>query len=106
MIYGEDGKQLQLQVIGELLGIARIVKPKEVLEDIELEVESRVPNRTAVFPAEKSVRIQIFCTLKTSFFARPTPLIFYSSLDWSKSQIEDGSYRGPPRQTPSKKGAD
>lgn len=106
MIYGEDGKQLQLQVIGELLGIARIVKPKEVLEDIELEVESRVPNRTAVFPAEKSVRIQIFCTLKTSFFARPTPLIFYSSLDWGKSQIEDGSYRGPPRQTPSKKGAD
>ncbi len=73
MIYGEDSGQLQLRLIGEILGIAKLVRPDLPLQDVRLEVESRVPNRTTVFPAEKSIRIQVYSVVRTSFFARPVP---------------------------------
>lgn len=104
MIYGESSEQLQLQRIGELLGIAQAVQADETLDDIKLEVESRVSNRTTVFQSERSVRIQVFRTLKGSFFARPSPLIFYSSSDWGMSKVEDGTYRGPPKSASNSKG--
>ncbi len=104
MIYGESSEQLQLQRIGELLGIAQAVQADETLDDIKLEVESRVSNRTTVFRSERSVRIQVFRTLKGSFFARPSPLIFYSSSDWGMSKVEDGTYRGPPKSASNSKG--
>ena len=106
MIYGEDSGQLQLRLIGEILGIAKIVKPELPLEDVKLEVETRVPNRTTVFPAEKSIRIQVFSVVRTSFFARPVPLIFYSSLDWGGSYQTEDTDRGPPKQKQAEKGVD
>ena len=37
------------------------------------------------------LRIQVFSVSRSSFFARPTPLIFYSGLDWGEANIEDDS---------------
>ncbi len=105
MIYGDDCEKLKLSLIGELLGIAQIVKD-DVPEDLELTVQTRVPDRECALHAGKSLRILVFQTKRSSFFARPTPLIFYSSLDWGKHQIEDGYYRGPPQEKKSRKGAD
>ena len=31
-------------------------------------------------------------------WARPMPLIFYSSLDWGTLEVEAGTYRGPPKK--------
>ena len=96
MIYGDDGEEIKLKLIGEILGIAHAIRPSAALQDIKIEVETRVPKGTAVCKAQKSVRIQVFSVKKTSFFARPTPLIFYSCLDWGDSNTEAGVYRGPP----------
>ena len=106
MIYDEDSSQLQLRLIGEILGIAKLVRPELPLEDVRLEAESRVPNRTPVFPAEKTIRIQVYNVVRTSFFARPVPLIFYSSLDWGGSYHTEDTDRGPPKQIRAEKGDD
>ncbi len=106
MVYGEDITQIQLQRIGELLGIAKTVAPKEAQGDFKLEVETRVPQKAGVFQAQRSLRIQVFFVEKASFFARPTPLIFYSSLDWGNATLRDGVYRSPPKPQTDKKGAD
>ena len=45
----------------------------------------------------KALRIQVFRVPGSSFFARPTPLIFYSSLDWGTLEVEAGTFRGPPK---------
>lgn len=97
MIYGDDCEKLSLQRIGEILGIARVVEPIEDIKDIEMTVQSRVPTQAQLHPGGKYLRIQVFRVPTASFFARPVPLIFYSSLDWGKSGVEDGLYRGPPK---------
>lgn len=102
MIYGENCERLQLQRIGEILGIAQLVEPLTNTREIELNIESRVPSGNPVFPGGKSLRIQVFRLPGNSFFARPTPLVFYSSLDWGNTKLEDGLYRGPPKQKPEK----
>ena len=96
MIYGEDCEQLQLRKIGEILGIADVVQPIGESKDLEITVQTRVPSRTPVRDGAKALRIQVFRVPGSSFFARPTPLIFYSSLDWGKLTVEAGTYRGPP----------
>jgi len=98
MIYGEDCATLELQRIGEILGIAETVEDIGNPQDLELSIQSRVPNGKQVAPGGKSLRIQVFRLTGSSFFARPTPLVFYSSIDWGKSEIEEGVYRGPPKQ--------
>lgn len=100
MIYGADCEKLSLQRIGEILGIANIVEPIEDAEDIQLSVQTRVPSSTAMYPGGKSLRIQVFRRPGGSFFARPVPLVFYSTLDWGMSVVEDGFYRGPPKNGP------
>lgn len=106
MIYGEDCEVLQLQRIGEILGIAKTVKPLEDTEKLSVEIQSRVPSGVQVFPGGKSLRIQVFQVAGSSFFARPTPLVFYSSIDWGRSEVESGVYRGPPEVKPPGKGDD
>jgi len=97
MIYGEDCEKLSLQRIGEILGMARVVETIEDTKDLEMTVQSRVPSGNQVYPGGKYLRIQVFRVPANSFFARPVPLIFYSSLDWGKSTVGDGLYRGPPK---------
>jgi hypothetical protein len=96
MIYGDDCEQLSLQLIGALLGILSVVEPNDDTDAVEVKVQTRVPSEPMVQTAVKSLRIQVFRESGSSFFARPTPLIFYSSLVWGKLSIEDGTYRGPP----------
>ena len=97
MIFGEDCEQLQLQKIGEILGIAQVVEPVSDPSTLELSVQTRVPSGKPVREGAKALRIQVFQVPGSSFFARPVPLIFYSSLDWGTLEVEAGTYRGPPR---------
>lgn len=97
MIYGEDCGKLQLQRIGEILGLAQAAGQMDTDESIRVEVQSCVPSDTAVHPSAKALRIQVFRASSGSFFARPVPLIFYSSLDWGICELEAGVYRGPPK---------
>lgn len=98
MIFGDDCEELELQRIGEILGIAATVEEIGDPKDLELSIQSRVPNGKQILPGGKSLRIQVFRLAGTSFFARPTPLVFYSSIGWGKSEVEAGIYRGPPKQ--------
>jgi len=98
MIFGEDCEALQLRKIGEILGIAEVIEPIGDRKDLELTIQTRVPSRTPVREGAKALRIQVFRVPGSSFFARPTPLIFYSSLDWGTLEVEAGTYRGPPKQ--------
>lgn len=97
MIFGEDCEQLKLKRIGEILGIAEAVEPINDKQSLEFSVQSGVPQRPSVFEGAKTLRIQVFRVPSSSFFARPVPLIFYSSLDWGKLELEAGLYRGPPK---------
>ena len=97
MIFGDDCEQINLQRIGEVLGIGSAVKPVDETDTISVQVQTCVPSDTAAPAHAKSLRIQVFRTSGSSFFARPVPLIFYSSLVWEWLNIEDGTYRGPPR---------
>ena len=98
MIYGEDCETLELQRMGEILGIAEVVEPIEPEADLEMSVQPRVPSRKPVLDGAKSLRIQVFRVPGSSFFARPVPLIFYSSLVWGGLTREDYAYRGPPKK--------
>ena len=104
LIYGEDCEKLSLQRIGEILGMARVVESVEDTKDLEMTVQSSVPSGKQVYPGGKYLRIQVFRVPANSFFARPVPLIFYSSLDWGKSVVGDGLYRGPPKGKPAEEG--
>ena len=106
MIFGEDCDKLQLQRIGEILGIAGTVEPIEDPKDLELTVQTRVPSQPTMYEGSKALRIQVFRVPGSSFFARPTPLIFYSSLDCSEIELQTGVYRGPPKPKPKSKGDD
>lgn len=106
MLYGDDCEQLQLQRIGEILGIAKAMDQLEEDDALQFEVQTGVPSETAMFKNAKVQRIQVFRRSGTSFFARPVPLIFYSSLDWGECNLESGVYRGPPKPRQLEKGAD
>ena len=97
MIFGDDCEKLQLQKIGEILGISEVVEPIEDAKDLELSVQTRVPSKPTMYEGAKALRIQVFRVPGSSFFARPTPLIFYSSLDWGTLEVEAGTFRGPPK---------
>lgn len=96
MIYGEDCEKLQLQRIGEILGLSQAAGQMEADESIRVEVQVCVPSDKAILQNAKALRIQVFRVPNGSFFARPVPLIFYSSLDWGSCELEAGFYRGPP----------
>lgn len=97
MLYGADCEQLSLQRIGEILGIAKQIGQLEESTKIEMTVQLRVPSCRQVKEGGKALQIQVFQTGTSSFFARPTPLIFYSSTDWGKVPVEKGTYKGEPK---------
>jgi len=92
------------QVLSLNSSMARVVESVEDTKDLEMTVQSRVPSGNQVYPGGKYLRIQVFRVPANSFFARPVPLIFYSSLDWGKSEVEDGLYRGPPKSKVAEEG--
>ena len=98
MIFGEDCKKLDLQRIGEILGIAKIVDTQgESTESAyHVTVESRVPSEQVQSEGRNALRIQVFRTLETSFFARPVPLVFYSTLDWAEEEHKISRGRDSP----------
>jgi len=93
MIFGEDCERLQLQRIGEILGIADVVEPNDDEVDLEFSIQTRVPLKPTMQEGSKALRIQVFRVPGSSFFARPTPLIFYSSVDCSEIELQSGVYR-------------
>lgn len=104
MIYGEDCEKLQIQKLGEILGIAKATGQLESDRNILVDVQTGVPSEKAVSPGARTLKIQVFQVPPSSFFARPVPLIFYSSLDWEESELEAGLYRGPPKHRKTKEG--
>ena len=97
MIYGDDSEELQLKRIGELLGIAKATGQLDGDEQIQVDVQLGVPSEKTMLVGARALQIQVFRVPCGSFFARPVPLIFYSSLDWGKCKLAEGSYRGPPK---------
>ena len=89
---------------GETRTNLKLVEPDGDAKDLELSIQSRVPSGGQVHPGGKYLRIQVFRMPAVSFFARPVPLVFYSSLDWGSNQSGDGTYRGPPAPFRTQKG--
>lgn len=99
MIYGEDCEELELSRIGEIIGIAKAIDVVEADDSkLDISVESRVPPEKTIGKARKSLKIQVFLMVRSSFFARQIPLVFYSSLDWEMSEQEKSS-RDPPKES-------
>ena len=97
MIYGENCEELQLKRIGEILGIAKAAGQFDGNGHIQVDVQLGVPSEKAILVGAQALQIQLFRIPCDSFFARPVPLIFYSTLDWGKCKLAEGSYRGPPK---------
>lgn len=103
MIYGEDCEELELSRIGEIIGIAKTIDVVEADDSkLDISVESRVPPEKTIGKARKSLKIQVFLVVRSSFFARQIPLVFYSSLDWEMSEQEKSSRDPPKESTPGK----
>ena len=99
MIYGEGCEELELSRIGEIIGIAKAIDVVEADDSkLDISVESRVPPEKTIGKARKSLKIQVFLVVRSSFFARLIPLVFYSSLDWEMSEQEKSS-RDPPKES-------
>lgn len=99
MIYGEGCEELELSRIGEIIGIAKAIDVVEADDSkLDISVESRVPPEKTIGKARKSLKIQVFLVVRSSFFARQIPLVFYSSLDWEMSEQEKSS-RDPPKES-------
>ncbi len=96
MIYGDDCEPLEISCIGEIIGIGKAVEAVDAgAEQMDISVQTRVPPEKVIAKAEKALKIQVFLVVRSSFFARQIPLIFYSSLDWEVSK-EDKGNRDPP----------
>lgn len=99
MIYGEGCEELELSRIGEIIGIAKTIDVVEADDSkLDISVESRVPPVKTIGKARKSLKIQVFLVVRSSFFARQIPLVFCSSLDWEMSEQEKSS-RDPPKES-------
>lgn len=100
MIYGDDCIPLEISSIGEILGLGKSLKRLESdAGQLDISIQTSVPPEKTVAKAQKALKIQVFLVVRTSFFARQIPLIFYSSLDWEVSN-EDKGARDPPEQQP------
>lgn len=100
MIYGEGCEELELSRIGEIIGIAKAIDVVEADDSkLDISVESRVPPEKTIGKARKSLKIQVFLVVRSSFFARQIPLVFYSSLDWEMSEQEKSSRDSPKEST-------
>ncbi len=89
MLFGEDAEELELRQIGEILGLSKTVELlPEQADEIQIRVEKCVPPEQAMPNAREALKIQVFRAERGSFFARPVPLIFYSSLGWGGAEEE------------------
>lgn len=103
MIYGEGCEELELSRIGEIIGIAKAIDVVEADDSkLDISVESRVPPAHTIGKPRKALRIQVFLVIRSSFFARQIPLVFYSALDWEVTNQEKNS-RDPPTESQSGK---
>ena len=103
MINIEDCEDLELSCIGEIIGIAKSVDVVETdSEKLDISIETRVPPEKAIGKPKKALKIQVFLVVRSSFFARQIPLVFYSSLDWERPDQEKSS-RDPPNESTPKK---
>ena len=103
MIFGDTCEELELSSIGEIIGITKaadLVDPDEGKMDIS--IETRVPPAHIIGKSRKALRIQVFLVIRSSFFARQIPLVFYSALDWEVTNQEKNS-RDPPTESQSGK---
>ena len=103
MIFGDTCEELELSSIGEIIGITKaadLVDPDEGKMDIS--IETRVPAAHTIGKPRKALRIQVFLVIRSSFFARQIPLVFYSALDWEVTNQEKNS-RDPPTESQSGK---
>lgn len=103
MIFGDTCEELELSSIGEIIGITKaadLVDPDESKMDIS--IETRVPPAHTIGKPRKALRIQVFLVIRSSFFARQIPLVFYSALDWEVTNQEKNS-RDPPTESQSGK---
>ena len=98
MIFGADCAQLELQRIGEILGLMSLVKCKDEPNEVEIKVENRVPRDNSGSETRYPLRIAVYRQPQGSFFARPVPFIFYSSQGSRSPTVEEGTYRGPPQK--------
>lgn len=100
MIYGDDCIPLEISSIGEILGLGKSLKRLgSDAGQFDISIQTSVPPEKTVAKAQKALKIQVFLVVRTSFFARQIPLIFYSSLDWEVSN-EDKGARDPPEKLP------
>ena len=101
---GEYGcEELELSRIGEIIGIAKAIDVVEADDSkLDISVESRVPPAHTIGKPRKALRIQVFLVIRSSFFARQIPLVFYSALDWEVTNQEKNS-RDPPTESQSGK---
>lgn len=101
--FGDTCEELELSSIGEIIGITKaadLVDPDEGKMDIS--IETRVPPAHTIGKPRKALRIQVFLVIRSSFFARQIPLVFYSALDWEVTNQEKNS-RDPPTESQSGK---
>ena len=98
MLYGADAEQLELQRIGEILGMTSLVLDDSSKGALDLKVETCVPSSEKEPQGPVDIRIAVFQEQQSSFFARPVPLIFYSSKGSSSCNKGIAGYRGPPKQ--------
>ena len=68
MIYGEGCEELELSRIGEIIGIAKAIDVVEADDSkLDISVESRVPPEKTIGKARKSLKIQVFLVVRSSF---------------------------------------
>ena len=63
-------------------------------------LKARVPPAHTIGKPRKALKIQVFLVIRSSFFARQIPLVFYSALDWEVTNQEKNS-RDPPSESQS-----
>ena len=89
--------------IRDSIGITKaadLIDPDEGKMDIS--IETRVPPAHTIGKPRKALRIQVFLVIRSSFFARQIPLVFYSALDWEVTNQEKNN-RDPPTESQSGK---
>ena len=103
MIFGDTCEELELSSIGEIIGITKAADLVDSDEGkMDISIETRVPPAHTIGKPRKALRIQVFLVIRSSFFARQIPLVFYSALDWEVTNQEKNS-RDPPTESQSGK---
>ena len=96
MIFGADCAQLDLQRIGEIVGLISLAGREDTQQTLDLCIETRVPPPGEGGRTPNVIRITVFRHQQSSFFARPVPLIFYRSSGSSKFIVGREVDRSPP----------